>query len=167
LIIDSCPIKLCENVRKFRAKNLREMAEIGYNAAKEEYFYGLKLHILTDKNGKFQNGMITGAKVHDVKALEDLLFSNIKTIIGDKGYISKKLKERLAKKGIKLITPSRKNMEQIEQNDGNFLFKIRKIIETYFSKLKEFCLKNLYKVRSFAGLISRLNWVNLFLNWQN
>lgn len=41
-ITDSFPILWCQSIRNHRAKVLRSIANIGYNATKKQWFYGLK-----------------------------------------------------------------------------------------------------------------------------
>jgi len=40
-IIDSFPIPLCQSIRNHRVKVLRSIADIGYNATKKQWSYGL------------------------------------------------------------------------------------------------------------------------------
>ena len=52
---------------------------------------------------------ITNPGVHDVKVLETLSEeANLPNILGDKGYISHKIHEKLALKGITISVPPRK-----------------------------------------------------------
>lgn len=61
---------------------------------------------------------ITNPGVHDVKVLETLSEeANLPNILGDKGYISHKIHEKLALKGITISVPPRKNMDKLEKLD--------------------------------------------------
>ncbi|BDP82415.1 hypothetical protein EfmAA290_30910 (plasmid) [Enterococcus faecium] len=61
---------------------------------------------------------ITNPGVHDVKVLETLSEeANLPNILGDKGYISHKIHEKLALKGITISVPPRKNMDKSEKLD--------------------------------------------------
>ena len=72
--------------------------------------------------------MLSTSNIHDINLVEDTL-DNIKIKIvgsrlgGDKGYISKKLKEKLkTDKNIELITNLRDNSKEIlNENEKNFL----------------------------------------------
>ncbi len=109
-IIDSFPSPLCKPVRNRRAKILNQLAKIGYNSMKNSYFYGPKIHIIGTKTGFSVTYSITDPSVHDVKVLETLSEeANLPNILGDKGYISHKIHEKLAIKGISVLVPPRKN----------------------------------------------------------
>ena len=65
---------------------------------------------------------ITNPGVHDVKVLETLSEeANLPNILGDKGYISHKIHEKLALKGITISVPPRKNMDKSEKLDHSLL----------------------------------------------
>ncbi|BDP69807.1 hypothetical protein EfmAA94_09800 [Enterococcus faecium] len=100
-IIDSFPSPLCKPVRNRQAKLLNQIAKVGYNSTKKSYFYGLKIHMIVTKTGFPITLLITNPGVHDVKVLETLSEeANLPNILGDKGYISHKIHEKLALKGI-------------------------------------------------------------------
>ena len=45
-MIDSCPIAVCKNIRIPRAKILKGEEYRGYNASKQEYVFGIKIHMI-------------------------------------------------------------------------------------------------------------------------
>ncbi|HAQ3303721.1 TPA: IS982 family transposase, partial [Enterococcus faecium] len=117
-IIDSFPSPLCKPVRNRQAKLLNQIAKVGYNSTKKSYFYGLKIHMIVTKTGFPITYSITNPGVHDVKVLETLSEeANLPNILGDKGYISHKIHEKLALKGITISVPPRKNMDKSEKLD--------------------------------------------------
>jgi transposase len=61
-------------------------------------------------------------------------------IIADKGYDSDPLRDRLAKRGIELICPYRKNNKKMKYNDGRKLrrYKRRYKVERTFAWLQNF-----------------------------
>ena len=72
------------------------------------------------------------------------------TVFGDKGYISKRLKELLSDKSINLVTRVRKNMKPQELSKAlDTKLKKRTFIESIFSLLKEmyFLESNYYRSR--------------------
>ncbi|WP_395533327.1 transposase, partial [Enterococcus lactis] len=100
---------------------------------KKSYFYGLKIHMIVTKTGFPITYSITNPGVHDVKVLETLSEeANLPNILGDKGYISHKIHEKLALKGITISVPPRKNMDKSEKLDHSLLGKQRKTVETVF-----------------------------------
>lgn len=133
-IIDSFPCPLCKPVRNRRAKVLSRIADIGYNATKKQHFYGLKISAMVTKNGFPLTYTVTKASIHDVNMAETLaLECPIAKLLGDKGYISSIMQERLLDKGIELSTPLRKNSKISKKIDDSLLSEHRKVIETVFS----------------------------------
>ncbi|OSP57563.1 IS982 family transposase, partial [Enterococcus faecium] len=99
-IIDSFPSPLCKPVRNRQAKLLNQIPKLAITQQKS-YFYGLKIHMIVTKTGFPITYSITNPGVHDVKVLETLSEeANLPNILGDKGYISHKIHEKLALKGI-------------------------------------------------------------------
>ena len=160
-IIDSFPSPLCKPVRNRQAKLLNQIAKVGYNSTKKSYFYGLKIHMIVTKTGFPITYSITNPGVHDVKVLETLSEeANLPNILGDKGYISHKIHEKLALKGITISVPPRKNMDKSEKLDHSLLGKQRKTVETVFSSLEKLGCQN-FNSRSVKGLESRFESILL------
>lgn len=158
-IIDSTPVPVVKYSRSSRSNSFPE-ADYGYCAAKNEKYYGFKLHILTTKNGIPTNFDLTTANIHDLKMIEELTNSYQKLIIvGDKGYLSKQIKQQLNNKNKILITPYRKNQKQKNTWIEKKLLKNRKKIETVFSQLKEQMNLEDTKAKSLLGLVSRITGI--------
>ena len=64
--------------------------------------------------GEFINLEVTSANVHDVAVLEALTLELKGILLCDKGYLSKTKTKALEARGLKLLTPSRKNMKHVE-----------------------------------------------------
>jgi len=74
---------------------------------------------------------------HDGTEGESLLTNLEGMAFGDKGYIGKKVVERLLEQGLKLITKRKKNMKKISLTSyEKQLLSQRSIIETVFGHLK-------------------------------
>lgn len=132
-IIDSFPIPLCQPIRNLRSNVLEDYADIGYNATKDQYYYGCKCHALVSESGYVIDYLITPASKADSAVTEDLLSQfATPTVLGDMGYLGQALHDRL--KGIELITPVRKNMKRKPIVFPDFS-KRRKVIERVFSFL--------------------------------
>ena len=71
VIIDSFPLPLCQPVRNHRVKILNGLADIGYNASKQMWFYGFKVHMLVTLSGYILNYVVTPASVHDIRAVDE------------------------------------------------------------------------------------------------
>ncbi|BDW47481.1 IS982 family transposase [Lactococcus garvieae] len=131
-IIDSFPIPLCQPIRNFRSNVLGEYANIGYNATKEQYFYGCKCHALVSESGYVIDYVITPASIADSTMAEEVVAHfGTATVLGDMGYLGHALHDRLKLKGIELITPVRKNMKKKIIAFPDFS-KRRKVIERVF-----------------------------------
>jgi hypothetical protein len=142
-IIDSLPMPLCQPIRNFRAKGANEIADIGYNATKKIWFYGLKFHAIVSHSGLILNFVLSSASFHDAKVCEDCLTDfQIPILIGDAGYVGEALAERCAERGTVLIAPPRRNMSK-NGVDYRPAKAIRKTVETVFSELQNFSLEHL------------------------
>ena len=140
---------------------MNQIAKVGYNSTKKSYFYGLKIHMIVTKTGFPITYSITNPGVHDVKVLETLSEeANLPNILGDKGYISHKIHEKLALKGITISVPPRKNMDKSEKLDHSLLGKQRKTVESVFSSLEKLGCQN-FNSRSVKGLESRFESILL------
>ena len=134
--IDSTALPVCLLKRRRRHKTFDNIAEYGKTSV--GWFFGLKLHIVINETGQLMAFKITKGNVHEAKAAEPLLSKFKGVAFGDKGYLGKKLFEKLFENGLKLITRKRKNMkEKINLNAfEQQLLNQRNIIETVIDHLK-------------------------------
>src|SRR5574337_541976 len=51
-ILDSFPIPVCSNIRIMRCKIYNDEKYRGYSAVREDYFFGIRVHMLVTKNGE-------------------------------------------------------------------------------------------------------------------
>lgn len=109
--IDSTPLRVCHNRRIHSHKVFDGLAQRGQCSI--GWFYGFKLHIITNDMGQIVDFMLTPGNVDDRKPLKIKRF--IKRlwgkIFGDKGYVGEELFKNLFFKGIHLVTKLRKNMK--------------------------------------------------------
>ncbi|MBT0572358.1 IS982-like element ISRa1 family transposase [Riemerella anatipestifer] len=160
-IVDSMPMKVCENARSTRSKICKEQSysspTYGYCASQKLYFYGYKLHAVCSLNGVIKNFDISPASVHDIHYLKDIgeQMRNC-TLIGDRGYLSAKVQIDLFNyANIKLDTPMRSNQKDYIPQFSLYKKK-RKRIETFFSQLcDQFMIKRNY-AKTFEGFKTRL-----------
>jgi len=93
--------------------------------------------IVVNSRGEIMNLKLTSAKEDDRKPVEDLTHELFGKLVGDKGYISKTLKEKLLEKGLELLTKVRKNMKPQDMTLMNkLLLRKRAIVETVIDQLK-------------------------------
>jgi len=158
LIMDSLPLPVCVPVRNKRAKVFRQIADIGYNAAKKQYYYGFKGHFEIDNNGIIRAYAITKASKTDTALVRTLLSGyRCSKVLADKGYLKKELKEELNREGIWFWTPIRKNMEpQEDEKMTKDLKRKRKYIETIFSGWVNLFDIERIRVKSLKGFQLRL-----------
>ena len=134
--IDSSCLPVCHIRRSKRHKTFDAVAEYGHTSV--GWFFGLKLHIVTNDRGELMAFKITSGNRHDSKEAVPLLKSFKGLAFGDKGYLGKKIFEELISGGLKLITRQRRNMKTkpvISRYEKQLLHK-RGIIETVIGHLK-------------------------------
>ena len=133
--IDSTTLKVCHIKRESQHKVFKGAAQKSKSTL--GWFYGFKLHIVTNSRGEIMNLRLTSATEDDRKPVEDLTHELFGKLVGDKGYISKDLKNKLLEKGIEFITKVRKNMKPQElSNIDKLLLRKRAVIESVFDQLK-------------------------------
>ena len=134
--IDSSCLPVCHLKRSKRHKTFDAIAEYGRTSV--GWFFGLKLHIVTNDQGELLAFKITKANRNDSKEAGPLLKFLQGLVFGDKGYLGKKLFDELLAKGLKLITRKRKNMKEdlnLSSHEKRLLNQ-RGIIETVIGHLK-------------------------------
>ncbi|PEA86390.1 IS982 family transposase [Bacillus thuringiensis] len=160
-IVDSFPSPFCKEIRNRRAKVLGSIAEIGYDSTKEMYYYGMKISAAVTESGFPIAYVVSSPKIHDVQLLETLVNeAPVSHILGDKGYISGSIQEKIARKGVTVTTPLRKNMKDADKINDTLLGKRRKKIETVFSSLERLGIQD-FRSRSILGFESRLQSILL------
>lgn len=160
-VIDSFPCPLCATIRNRRAKLFSEIANIGYNATKDLYYYGFKISLSVDSKGFPIAYEVTSASVHDVNMAYDLIEqAPNKQILADKGYVSDKLKQECHAIGVDLWTPPKKNQKVSKNIDTSLLSKFRKKVETVISSLTLLGTQN-FKNRSITGFEARFEAILL------
>lgn len=88
-------------------------------------------------------------------------------VLADQGYISRELKEKLAKKKICFWTPLRKNMEGYEKENSPYLKRKRRYIECVFSKLNILFSIEDIRVRTLSGFVSSLDNVCWYIQFKS
>jgi hypothetical protein len=102
------------------------------------WFYGFKLHLVTNDQGELINVCFTAGNVDDRKPVMALTQTLFGKLFGDKGYVSKKLFERLfVLRGVRLITRLKSNMKNcLMPLMDKLLLRKRAISETIIDQLK-------------------------------
>ncbi len=119
------------------------------------------MHLITTQTNSFPVAFsITPAKVHDVRALEELLDEkpglNGSSMLGDKGYVSNPLQLHLFEnKSIDLKAKPRINMKTPLSWTPE-MGAIRRKIETVFSQIHDQFRLGQNFARTFEGLVTRV-----------
>jgi len=149
-VVDSFPVPACKLARMNKNKIYQVKQYLGYCAAKQEYYFGVKLHMVCDVNGRPLQTLLIPALENDIKAFRkiNLSLSINSAIYADKAYNDYKYEDRLIQeKQIHLMPIRKKNSKR---KGGGFLAKIRrrkrKIIETAFSCIEKLMLRSIYAV---------------------
>ena len=135
--VDSTPLRVCKNQRIHIHKTFRGIAQRG--KCSMGWFFGFKLHLICNEMGELLNFMITPGNTDDREPLEYKAFVDAiyGKLVGDKGYISRHLFERLFVDGIQLITKLKNNMKGgLMSVSDRLLLRKRAIIETVNDELK-------------------------------
>jgi len=167
VIADSCPLKVCHNVRAGRNKKLNGIAKFGYCASKNEYFYGFKVHLLMKENGLLKDWVILPANRHDQIGLVQLLKGKDKlTVYGDKAYQCKpSLQARFKKRGVQIIAEPRKNMnKRLIPSQQVQLVSLRQRIENGISALAGFCGLEKTMGKTWHNIVARSDFKLLGFN---
>jgi len=155
-ILDSTPIPVVSYLRSNRSSSFPE-ASYGYCAAKQEKYYGFKLHMAVTPSGIPTNFDLTPANISDGKMTEELIeLYDFLIAIGDKGYLDQEKQKELERQNKKLITPYRKNQNKRNSEFEQKLLRLRKRIETVFSQFKDQMHLNKTRAKSLIGLVSRV-----------
>ena len=155
--VDSTPLRVCRNQRIHVHKVFKGIAERG--KCSMGWFFGFKLHLICNEKGELLNFMITPGDVDDRKPLELKSFIEFiyGKLVGDKGYISKNLFQRLFVDGIQLITKLKSNMKGALMSVSDRLpLRKRAIIETVNDELKNIAQVEHSRHRSFDNFIVNL-----------
>ena len=155
--VDSTPLRVCRNQRIHIHKVFKGIAQRG--KCSMGWFFGFKLHLICNERGELLNFMITPGDVDDRKPLEYKAFVEFiyGKLVGDKGYISKNLFQRLFVDGIQLITKLKNNMKgALMSVSDKLLLRKRAIIETVNDELKNIAQVEHSRHRCFDNFIVNL-----------
>jgi hypothetical protein len=157
--VDSFPVDICKLERSQQCNLYSHSNMKGYNASKNSFFYGFKVHMVITTNKEPICCYISYGNEHDVVAAKKYLpdISNNALVIGDKGYISKDTQHFLSTLGITLNPIYRSNMDTPHQQDEDYRLKrkIRKQVETVFSVITSRFGKTI-KATSIDGFLTKL-----------
>lgn len=153
--VDSFPVEVCKLERSMNCNIYNHKDMKGYNASKKRFFYGFKVHMVVSTNKEPVHCYISYGSEHDATAAKKYLpaMKANTTVIGDKGYVSQKLKGFLGELGVNLNAIQRSNMGK--DNDYFIKRKLRKKVETVFSIITG-RFGHVIKATSIDGFLTKL-----------
>jgi len=170
-IIDSFPVAVCQNYKRFRCKLFPGKKFHGYTASKKQYFFGIKVHMIINANGVPIEFVFTPAAEADLRGLHRMKLDLPKqsVLFGDKAYTDYALEDFLKEDlQISLISKRKKNSRRKHGcYDELKLSLTRNKIETVFSSLvgmmprcirarteRGFCLKVMFFILAYTMKLS-------------
>jgi hypothetical protein len=163
-VVDSLPVIMAGPKRSGKARVAPELANKGYCASKDLYYYGVKVHVV----GNIQSGTIpipsfiglAPASNNDFRMLQQVSPELLDgTLFGDLAYAdSDHTKSAKEQQNLRIITPNKKKkgLHSFPGGDtySSWVSSIRQPIESFFNWLQEKTkIQNASKVRSSAGLM--------------
>ena len=155
--VDSTPLRVCRNQRIHIHKVFTGIAQRG--KCSMDWFFGFKLHLICNERGELLNFMITPGDVDDRKPPEFKSFMEFiyGKLVGDKGYISKNLFQRLFVDSMQLITKLKSNKKgALMSVSDRLLLRKKAIIETVNDELRNIAQVEHSRHRSFDNFIVNL-----------
>lgn len=134
---DSTDLPVCSIRKAKRHKTMRSLAS--WSKTSKGWFYGLKLHLTTDYDGRIVGLHFTTGNASDRDILKVMNKDMRGIFVADAGYLSAQLerdfyieRERI------LLTCTRSNMKKVATTDDIALLNTRMRIEDNFGNLKQF-----------------------------
>ena len=166
LLGDSMPILLAKGSRSGHAKVAGEICAKTYNASRDQWYYGMKLHVVGIKRHHTLPfpALIFASKAscHDLPIAKEMLENHAFDgfiFIGDKAYSDAAWKASLLEENIQLLTPTKLKRGQAPSLPGGdaqdtAISRARQPIESFFHWLHEKTgIQLASKVRSLKGLL--------------
>jgi Transposase DDE domain len=153
---DSSKLKVCEIKREFSHKVCRKIA--AKSKSTMGWFYGFKLHIVSNQLMQILAVTITAGNKDDRKALAQIWKYIFGLIVADGGYVGKDFFDQAKKLGKQLLTGVRSNMKKMMTSRQHELLKLRQSVESIFSVLKLRFHIEITLPRSPLGYFSHYCW---------
>lgn len=162
-VIDSFPMRVCHNIRISRSKLFKGKQWRGYNASKREYFYGVKVQLLTTKEGIPVELCFTPGSEHDIDGLRKMHVElpPESKLYGDSAYTEYELEELFKETElIDLKISRRANSTRPDKPWQAFLkTTMRKRIETTISEIVDMTPHSIHAVTAKGFLLKLLLFV--------
>jgi hypothetical protein len=158
-IIDSFPVAVCNNMRISNCKILKEEKWRGYTVSMRNYFYGVKVQLLTTKDGIPIAFHFTPGKTGNAKAIGKMIdkLPPEASIYGDSAYTDYGMEDiALERKGVLLKIQRKSNAKRIDTlEQKSEKIKMRKRVETTISDIKKMFPRTIHAI-TLKGLLIKL-----------
>lgn len=135
--VDSTDVPVCTVRKARRCRTMRGLAAWGKTG--KGWFYGLKLHLIADLEGRLLSLCFTPGNTNDRDPVVDLAGHMDGVFIGDAGYVSDDLAARFHQEGRRwFLAKPRANMRKLASQVQTWLYGTRMLIELNFRNLKMF-----------------------------
>ncbi len=165
-LLDSCPIILAKGRRSKHGKVARDLCSQCYNSARQEWYYGVKLHVFGRRRvGKLPipcSMNVTTATLCDLWAAKQIMLDNQPihngVLYADRAYIDADWSQTLQKNyNIQLLTPRKKRKDEVFVSGdaySSFVSGKRQPIESFFHWMNAVTgIQNASHIRSSSGLL--------------
>ncbi|MGQ3890120.1 IS982 family transposase [Legionella sp. CNM-1927-20] len=133
--VDATTINVCHVKRASANRVFKGIAKKGKSSM--GWFFGFKLHLVINDKGEIMAFKLTQATTDDRAPVDQMTQGLSGKMIGDKGYISQTLFDKLYQRGLQLITKIKKNMHnKLMPLIDKLLLRKRAIIESVNDQLK-------------------------------
>lgn len=158
-LVDSTPVECGRSRETTKRSDLAGYAEYGYCASHSRFFWGLRLHLVTNTNGLPLAFALTGAKADERDTCLAMIHhatlnTNGVTLIADKGYRRASFETELNTAGITLIRPNLRSEKP--RGAKQFLKAYRQTIESVNQTLKAQLDLERHGGRTRAGVATRV-----------
>lgn len=165
-LIDSFPVKVCHNIRISRCKLFKGNQYRGYNASKREYFYGLKIHLVTTAQGIPVEMYLTKGAEHDSQILSRMYHDlpPESTLYGDSGYTNYEIEDLFMETQQVALQVSRKSNSKRKDHPATAFIKehMRKRIETSISQISALMPRHINAVTPQGFILKLILFVMAF-----
>jgi hypothetical protein len=148
--IDSFPVRSCHNIRIKRSKLFKEEHFRGYNASKREYFYGIKVFVITNVDNKPVEYAFTPGAYSEIDGFRQmpLELPEFSSLYGDSGFTDYTHEDDLKEgQDIDLKVARKKNAKRQHEPWLNYIINVeRKPIESTFSELTALLARKIHAV---------------------
>ncbi|MCA1638514.1 MAG: transposase [Acidobacteria bacterium] len=162
-LIDSFPVMLAKGGHAYGARVAREIADVGYCAAKKTYFHGLRLHCIAERRfaclpNPAQIWLCEASHHDSTAAREQYLELPETSLIADLAYLESEFEKSLKEQNTRLLTgvkkPKGADLTELEKYTNRLISKFRQPIESLFNWINEKTqIQTASKVRSASGLM--------------